>query len=219
MKSRSKTHKLSHYLRATVFIYLMSQLAFSWADTSSQPEQGLLILGDSLSAGFGLLEGEEWPALLQQRLLHKKSSVRIINASISGETSLGGASRITALLDRHPVTWLIIELGANDGLRGQSLSQMRDNLSFIIEQAQSRNIKVLLLGMHIPPNYGKRYTQAFHQSFVKVSQAFDVPLIPFFLDGVAGEAALNQADGIHPTAEAQPIILNTVWPAIKTLLD
>lgn len=209
--------KSSPLILTVLFALIMSLSTPLYSENKEQ--QKLLIIGDSLSAGFGLFEGEEWPALLQIRFNKQGFNIKVINASISGETSLGGASRIEKLLKKHEPSWVVLELGANDGLQGQSLKSMRQNLNIIISQSHANNSQVLLLGMHIPPNYGSRYANSFHQSFIDISQSKNVDLVPFFLENVAGIKALNQSDGIHPTAEAQPIILNNVWPAIKTLIS
>ena len=178
----------------------------------------LLILGDSLSAGFMLNQGDEWPALLQSKLDSSQSKIFVVNASISGETSLGGVSRIKPLLEQHNPRWLILELGANDGLQGKSIKSMHYNLSEIIHIAQQQNTQVILLGMHIPPNYGKRYSQSFHQVFSSLSEEFKITFHPFFLEGIAGKPKLNLADGIHPTAEAQSLVLNNIWTILKPIL-
>lgn len=177
--------------------------------------QTVLIFGDSLSAGYGLNVGEEWPALLSKDL---GQTIQIINESISGETTAGGLLRFTDALQNNTPDILILELGANDGLRGLSIKTMKKNLSLMIEQAQAIGAQVILVGMHIPPNYGKRYTQSFHQAFVSLSEAYDVSFIPFLLNNIALKPELMQKDGLHPTAEAQPMIMNLVNKYLKPLL-
>lgn len=181
-------------------------------------QANILILGDSLSAGFMLEKGEEWPALLQNTLDDSAIKFIVVNASISGETTTGGLSRVQALLDKHQPRWLILELGANDGLQGSSLKQMHSNLEKIIQLASSKSCEVLLVGMHIPPNYGKRYSDSFYQVYLKLQHSYQLSFVPFILDGVAGKPEMNLADGIHPIAAAQPQVLNNIWSVFKPLL-
>ena len=179
----------------------------------------ILILGDSLSAGFMLEKGSEWPALLQKKLDNAQLNYQVINASISGETSLGGLSRLKKLLKKHQPQWLILELGANDGLQGLSITQFKKNMQTIIELTQQQQASVLLLGMHIPPNYGKRYSKSFHEVYLTLQADYNLPLVPFFLEGIAGVPSLNLTDGIHPTAQAQPLVLNNIWPQLNLQLS
>ncbi|HEY8606552.1 MAG TPA: arylesterase [Noviherbaspirillum sp.] len=178
----------------------------------------LLVLGDSLSAEYGLVRGTGWVTLLEKRLQEEKLPATIVNASISGETTSGGKARLPALLARHRPDLVIIELGGNDGLRGLPVAGAEANLREMITAAQKANARVLLVGMQIPPNYGKEYTQRFFGMYRKLAQENKVPLVPFFLEGLAERADLFQADRIHPTAEAQPIMLNNVWPHLKNML-
>ena len=181
----------------------------------------LLVLGDSLSAEYGLQRGEGWVALLQTRLDQEKIPARVVNASISGDTTSGGRSRLPALLALHKPTLLIIELGGNDALRGLPLGMSQDNLRAMVQAAQVTGAKVLLLGMQMPPNYGQAYAKQFADMFSKVARDRQVSLVPFLLKGVAdGPDALKlfQADRIHPLAAAHPTILNNVWPTLKKLL-
>ncbi len=178
----------------------------------------LLVLGDSISAAFGLDTRQGWVALLEKRLLEQGYEHRVVNASISGETSAGGAARIATLLAEHQPQWVIVELGGNDGLRGQSLTQLQQNLAQIIDQSRAGGARVLLLGMRLPPNYGVRYTQAFAQVFADLAAEKQVPLVPFFLEGVGGVTGMMQPDGIHPTAQAQPILLDNLWSGLQPLL-
>lgn len=179
----------------------------------------LLIVGDSLSAGYGLVAGEEWPALLQNRLKQTHPQYTIVNASLSGETSSGGLSRFSALLEQHPADIVILELGANDGLRGQSLKLLHSNLSRMIEQAQASSAKVLLLGMMVPPNYGKRYSDAFQKVYTDLQEHYAIAFVPFFLEGIAGNEDLLLSDNLHPNAKAQPLILENIWESIEDLLQ
>jgi acyl-CoA thioesterase-1 len=191
----------------------------SWAHT-------ILVLGDSLSAAYGIPRESGWVALLQQRLTgqqkltdqQKLTNGNVVNAGISGDTTEGGLARLPQLLEKHHPDIVIIELGANDGLRGFQIRRMRDNLEQLIQLSQKGNAKVLLLGMKIPPNYGLRYTSDFYESYTLLAHQYDIPLVPFFLDGVATHPELIQADGLHPRAEAQQKLLDNVWPYLQKLL-
>lgn len=178
----------------------------------------LLVVGDSISAAFGLDSRQGWVALLEKRLADEGFEHKVINASISGDTSAGGAARLPALLAEHKPELVIIELGGNDGLRGQAPAQLQQNLASMVEKSQQAGAKVLLLGMRLPPNYGARYTTAFAQVFTDVAEQKQVPLVPFFLEGVGGVPGMMQSDGIHPTEGAQPLLLENAWPALKPLL-
>lgn len=178
----------------------------------------LLVVGDSISAGFGLDTRQGWVSLLQQRLEAQGNDAKVVNASISGDTSAGGQARLPALLAAHKPELVIIELGGNDGLRGQPPAQLKQNLASMIERSQASGAKVVLLGMRLPPNYGLRYTTAFAQVFEELGADKEVPLVPFFLEGVGGVPELMQADGIHPAQAAQERLLENAWPVIKPLL-
>lgn len=180
----------------------------------------ILVLGDSLSAEYGLARGEGWVNLLQKKLEAEKISTPIVNASISGETTSGGATRLQALLDKHQPAVVVIELGANDALRGLSLTATQQNLRGMVAAAKKAKAKVLLVGMQIPPNYGTDYTRQFADLFPKIAKETKSALVPFMLKGVADKADPNlfQADRIHPAAVAHPIILNNIWPQLKPLL-
>jgi acyl-CoA thioesterase I len=181
----------------------------------------LLVVGDSLSAEYGLRRGTGWVALLEKRLTAENISAKVINASISGDTTSGGRSRLSALLAQHKPTHVVIELGGNDALRGLPLKMTQENLSFMTEASQKAGAKVLLLGMQVPPNYGADYSAQFAKAFENVASARKAPLVPFFLKGVADGAdalKLFQADRIHPKEEAHPIMLDNVWPALKKIL-
>ncbi len=180
----------------------------------------ILVLGDSLSAEYGLARGEGWVNLLQKKLEAEKISTPIVNASISGETTSGGAARLQALLDKHQPAVVVIELGANDALRGLSLTATQQNLRGMVTAAKKAKAKVLLVGMQIPPNYGTDYTRQFADLFPKIAKETKSALVPFMLKGVADKADPNlfQADRIHPAAVAHPIILNNIWPQLKPLL-
>lgn len=178
----------------------------------------LLVVGDSISAAFGLDSRQGWVALLEKRLDEEGFEHSVVNASISGDTSAGGAARLSALLAEHKPELVIIELGGNDGLRGQPPAQLQQNLASMIDKSQSAGADVLLLGMRLPPNYGARYTTSFAQVFADLAEQKKVPLVPFFLEGVGGVPGMMQADGIHPTESAQAVLLENVWPTLKPLL-
>ncbi|MEK0364251.1 arylesterase [Pseudomonas sp. CBC3] len=178
----------------------------------------VLVVGDSISAAFGLETSQGWVHLLQQRLEDKALDHRVVNASISGDTSAGGLSRLPALLDEHEPEVVILELGGNDGLRGQSPAQLKQNLAAMTEMSQQADAKVLLLGMRLPPNLGQRYTTAFAQAFDSLAADKELPYVPFFLEGVGGVEGMMQPDRIHPTASAQQRLLDNVWPVLEPLL-
>jgi acyl-CoA thioesterase-1 len=179
----------------------------------------ILVWGDSLSAGYQLRPGQDWPTLLQTRLIQQGFPHTVVNASVSGETSAGGRSRLPAALAAHRPAVLILALGANDGLRGLRPQLMADNLDAMITAAHAHGARVLLVGMQLPPNYGPAYTRRFHDTFQELAARHDVPLVPFLLDGFAARAEMFLADGIHPNAGAQPLILDTVWQHLRPLLD
>ncbi len=200
-------------------------LAVSAAGAGSVRAQGaqrkLLIVGDSLSAEYGLPRGTGWVALLEQRLAREKLPVTVINASISGDTTSGGRSRLPALLKQHRPHVVLIELGGNDALRGLPLQMTRNNLLEMARASKAAGAKVLIAGMQVPPNYGRKYSDDFFALFADVAQAEDTALVPFFLAGVADGPdadAMFQPDRIHPKAEAHPRILATVWPVLRPLL-
>ncbi|WP_172928916.1 arylesterase [Pseudomonas sp. MS19] len=187
-----------------------------WGQTAAAST--VLVVGDSISAAFGLDTRQGWVALLQERMAAEGFSEQVVNASISGDTTAGGASRLPTLLQEHKPKVVVVELGGNDGLRGLAPVQMQQNLSSMIEQSKQAGAEVLLLGMQLPPNYGKRYTTAFAKVFSDLAREQQVALVPFLLEGVGGVPRLMQADGIHPAAEAQSILLENVWPQLKPLL-
>ena len=178
----------------------------------------LLVFGDSLSAAYGIGQQAGWVALLQERLRQKRLDYTVINASVSGETTSGGAARIAATLTAYKPAIVIVALGANDGLRGLPLAQMRDNLAVILRAAQKSGSRVLLAGMKMPPNYGPQYTQAFEQAYVALARQFKSALVPFLLDGVAGKRELFLDDNLHPNGQAQPVILENVWKQLAPML-
>ncbi len=176
------------------------------------------MFGDSLSAAYGIPGARGWVALLEEKLKRERSDYSVANASISGETSAGGRARIDAALARHRPAVVILELGANDGLRGLPLAQMRENLAAIIERAQKAGARVLLVGMRVPPNYGDEYAERFSRTFAELAKRHKTALVPFMLEGFAERPELFQPDRIHPLAEAQPLILERVWPRLAPLL-
>ena len=178
----------------------------------------VLVWGDSLSAGYGLRPNEAWPILLEQRIGESKLPHKVINASISGETTAGGRSRLPAALQAYKPSVVIIELGANDGLRGLPASAMVANLQAMIDASKQAGAKVLLIGMRMPPNYGPDYTSRFEKAFLDLAKANKTRLVPFMMEGFADKRNYFQQDGIHPVADAQPVILDTIWQQLKPLL-
>ncbi|MDP2239259.1 MAG: arylesterase [Burkholderiales bacterium] len=178
----------------------------------------IMVYGDSLSAGYGLPQEQGWVSLLQKKLHAENKDYKVINLSISGETTLGGKNRIASALEAHRPAIVIIALGANDGLRGQNLEAMRANLEAIIQTCRRFKARVLLIGMRLPPNYGPIYGEKFHQVFVDLARRRNLALAPFLLEGFGEDRALFQADGIHPAAPAQPLMMDTVWKTLRPLL-
>lgn len=179
----------------------------------------VLVLGDSLSAGYGIPLDQGWVGLLRERLRRQQLPHRVVNASISGDTTAGGLTRLPALLDAHEPAVVVIELGANDGLRGLPPAQIEQALGEMAAMAQSRGARVLMLGVRLPPNYGAAYAERFQQSFVRAAASGGAVLVPQMLAGVAERPELMQADGLHPTADAQPRVLDNLWPELLPLLE
>jgi acyl-CoA thioesterase I len=188
------------------------------AATAASDLPKIVILGDSLTAGLGLDRAHSFPSLLQARLDREGYEYRVVNAGVSGDTSAGGLRRLDWALEGN-VRVLVVELGANDGLRGLPVSGMKKNLAEIITRAQARGITVILAGMEAPPNYGPQYTDEFRRAFRELATTHNVPLIPFLLEGVAGLREMNQGDGIHPNPEGARIVENTVWRALEPVLE
>lgn len=188
-------------------------------EAEARREARILVLGDSISAAYGMSLEQGWVALLARRLKSRRPASEVINASISGDTSAGGLRRLPALLAEHAPSLVVLELGGNDGLRGYPTPRLRDNLTAMARLAQAAGSAVLILPMEIPPNYGPRYTRAFRASFTQAAAASASTLGPFPLDGIATQRALMQDDGIHPSVEAQPIIADLLEPVILKLLD
>ncbi|MFO0509454.1 MAG: arylesterase [Gammaproteobacteria bacterium] len=185
---------------------------------AATPAPAILVVGDSISAGYGLAANEGWVALLQSRLKSHGYGYRVVNASVSGETTTGGLARLPRALSVHRPAIVIIELGGNDGLRGLPLETSRTNLERMINLSKGAGARVLLLGMKIPPNYGARYSEGFEKVFRDLARQHKLAFEPFFLSKIALEQGMIQEDGLHPTAKAQPVMLDTMWPALKPLL-
>jgi acyl-CoA thioesterase-1 len=206
-------YKMKIYL----FLLLTIVTSLACAQNTTLGTTKILVMGDSLSAGYGIDIQKGWVNLLEKEIT-KKHAVQIINASVSGETSSGGNTRLPALLAEHKPDIVILELGGNDGLRGQPLKLLEKNLQAMIDASKKIEAKVLLAGMQIPPNYGARYSNQFKELYPKLAEQNQLGLIPFLLEGIGGNETLVQRDGIHPTAEAQPIIVKNVLPELEKLL-
>lgn len=194
--------------------------SLAWASPQhTSPESTILVLGDSLSAEYGLRRGSGWVSVIEQRLSEQNPTYQIHNSSISGDTTSGGLSRLPAALEQYQPGIVIIELGANDALRGLSLSMTEKNLADMIELSQQANARVLLLGMQIPPNYGRKYTEQFQNLYPMLAERHNTQLTPFLLDGIAADRSRFQADGIHPNEEAQSVLAENVWEQLAPMLQ
>jgi acyl-CoA thioesterase I len=211
------SYQVEKILRAALRALMLIALT-SFATSAYSASKTVLVLGDSLSAEYGLAHGDGWVSLLQKKLAAEKIAAPIVNASISGETTSGGKERLPSLLDKYRPAVVVLELGANDALRGLSLAATQDNLRAMIAGAKNAKARVLLIGMQIPPNYGLDYTRQFSALFPKLARETKSALVPFMLQGIADKPELFQADRMHPTAEAHPAILNNIWPQLKPLL-
>ena len=200
--------------------YLLQFLLLVIVQIAPAHAQGgvILVLGDSLSSAYGLDVKAGWVQLLQNRLDKQNAAYRVVNASISGDTTNGGAARLPSALEKHAPDVVVVELGGNDGLRGLPLTVTRANLERIIVESQTAGARVLLLGMRLPPNYGPAYNNAFHAIYEQLANQYQVGRVPFLLDGIGAVEGMMQADGIHPRSEAQPLMLENVWPHLKPLL-
>lgn len=205
-------------LGVCVCALLLASIATTAAEQTRPATGGVLVVGDSISAAYGMSLAEGWVALLAEQLKGSYPQLAVVNASISGETSAGAAARLPQLLQAHQPSVVIIELGGNDGLRGYPIKRLRQNLRGMTELAQAGGARVLLLGMQIPPNYGSRYSGEFYASYARVATQTDSALVPFLLEGIATDSALMQADGIHPQPDAQPRLLANLWPQLQPLL-
>jgi len=205
---------VSVFLSSTVF-----QPSIALAEPTASPKTGVILaFGDSLTAGLGLPVDQAYPAILERRLQDTGFRYQVINSGVSGETTAGGLRRLDWVLKRHQPDIVILELGANDGLRGLNLQQMKKNLSRIIERFQKEDITVILAGMKIPPNYGRSYTGAFENTFTSLADDYKLTLIPFFLEGVAANPTLNQRDGLHPTAKGYEVVIDKIFPIVESVI-
>jgi acyl-CoA thioesterase-1 len=207
---------MSRFVVILLSLFAVLPGAMARATPSGKPV--ILVYGDSLSAGYGIAVDEGWVSLLADRVHREGYGFQVVNASVSGETSSGGLERLPRALATHDPAIVVLELGANDGLRGLPVASTRSNLEDMIRLAMQGKRRVLLLGMRMPPNYGERYTQAFERMYAELARVHHTALVPFFLAGVAGKPELIQADGLHPNARGQPLLLDNVWPALAPLL-
>jgi acyl-CoA thioesterase-1 len=212
--------RLNYFLLLVIAVIMAHPV---YADDPAQPGQEkepvIVILGDSLSAAYGMEISQSWPSLLQERLIQNGYTYRVFNSSIAGDTTQGGLARLPRLLGRHTPELVILELGGNDGLRGLPIEVTRGNLSLMIEQSQSAGAAVILAEMRIPPNYGLSYTEKFNAMYTVLAGEYGISLLPFLLQDIALEDGLMQADVIHPTALAQPLIVDQVWQVLQPLLS
>ena len=198
----------------TLLLFIFASLPLA----AAAAEKSILVLGDSLSAAYGLARERGWVALLEERLKRERLDYSVVNASISGDTTGGARARLQPLLDKHRPSIVVIELGGNDGLRGLPVTQMRSNLSAIINEVLTTGARGVLVGVKLPPNYGEVYTSAFEAAYRELAKTHRVPLVPFILEDFADKPEFFQPDRIHPTAEAQPLMLDRVWGGLKPLL-
>ena len=210
-----------HFIALPVLVAVAGNCAWAAPPQITSPSKVILVVGDSLSAEYGLKRGTGWVALLEKKLQSEQPGFTVVNASISGDTTAGGRSRLSGLLKKHRPSHVVIELGGNDALRGLPLKLTRDNLNVMTQAAQSAGAKVLLVGMQVPPNYGASYTEQFASMFEKIASEQKLPLVPFLLSGFGDAPDATQwfqSDRIHPNAKAQPLMLSNVWPKLKPLL-
>jgi len=198
---------------------LLLYISLPWGRVDADSTRTLLVYGDSLSAGYGIDETRGWVQLLDEKVRNEDFPYRVINGSVSGETTTGGLSRLPAMLETYQPDLVILELGGNDGLRGLPLDSIRENLEAMVGLAREQGAEVLLVGIQIPPNYGPRYTEPFYRQYSEIAEDLDLPLVPFLIDGIPQQPELMQNDGIHPRAEAQGMILDNVWPFLEPLLN
>jgi acyl-CoA thioesterase-1 len=215
-----RIHSLFRLLAIMLCCVLKLSLPQAHAGENSQSMQHtILIVGDSISAGFGIDKQQGWVALLDEKLKQQSPLHTLINASISGETTSGGANRLKKMLEKYKPTLVVLELGGNDGLRGTSIKLITQNLTYMINLSRQTDAKVLLLGMRIPPNYGQTYSERFANQYQQLASELKVKTVPFLLNGIAGQRGMMQADGIHPTQGAQPLMASSVWEALQSLLN
>ena len=202
----------STMLRIILFVLLWSAAGITHAAAT------ILVFGDSIAAGYGLPQGAGWAELLRERLAREKYDYKVVNASLTGETTVGGKNRLAAALVRHKPQIVILELGGNDGLRGTAIGTLHGNLAAMIADCRKYNSRVLLIGMRVPPNYGSDYEEKFRAVYAAVARSHRVPLVPFLFEGFATDRGKFQPDGIHPTAAAQAQMLDTVWQQLRPML-
>ena len=208
------------FLKSKISVVSLCFLSFvAWSLPALAANPKILIYGDSLSAAYGIPQQQGWVALLKEKLHAESLNYDIINASISGETTSGGLTRFAGTIKQVKPKIVILELGANDGLRGLPIKDMHNNLESMIQQSKQSGVKVLLVGMRIPPNYGPRYTAEFSQTYIAIASQHKIPLVPFMLDNVAAKPELIQQDGLHPNTSGQPIILDNIWQQLRLLLN
>ncbi len=205
-------------LRLCCAVVVFCSLAWAPGAPAMESARTLLVLGDSLSAAYGMSVERGWVSLLDARLAQTGHAYRVVNASVSGETTRGGLRRLAPLLSQHEPALVIIELGGNDGLRGVDLNATRRHLERMVAAAQAAGAQVLLVGVRLPPNFGPAYRERFESVYTEIAAQFDTPLVPFLLEGVALNPSLMQDDGIHPRAEAQALMLDVVWPYLQPML-
>lgn len=218
MTGISAKHILPRQLCSALFI-LCSLLLLVVPTHAQDDAPVLLVFGDSLSAGYRMNEEEGWVALLSARLTEEGANFRVVNASVSGETTDGGLARLPAALDTHKPAIVILELGGNDGLRGLPVANIKENLMQMVVLSQAAGARVILAGIQIPPNYGPRYAGPFTSQYQEIAEDMGLPLIPFLIDGIPQQPELMQDDGIHPRAEAQGLVLENVWPVLAPVLN
>ncbi len=217
LKFKLLRFKLLRFKRLTLSLISLCFVACSLPVLADNPK--ILVYGDSLSAVYGVAQAQGWPALLQNKLNEKNQRYDVINASISGETTSGGLSRLATTLVEFKPNIIILELGANDGLRGLPVQEMAKNLDAMIMLSKKNKAQIVLIGMRIPPNYGPKYSSEFRQTYTKLSQQHKVTLVPFMLENVATNPKFTQDDGLHPNSLAQPLILENIWPKLHGLLN
>ncbi len=205
-------------MRSLLLLGVLIVFALCAPVASAAAAPTLLVYGDSLSAGYGLAQDKAWVSLLAQRLKREGIDYTVANASISGETTLGGLKRINATLSQYKPTLVLLALGGNDGLRGQSVDAMRNNLEAIIDACSKSKSQVVLIGMRLPPNYGNAYADKFHATYLELAKRRHLPLVPFLMEGFGDKPEWFQADGVHPALRAQPVMLATVWKTLNPLL-
>lgn len=215
----AQIHRLAFKVWLSVMVVMFAVVSFQSSAVAADTQARLLVMGDSLSAAYGLPTEQGWVALLQQKLQDENKEIKVQNASLSGETTSGGLQRLPTLLKQHQPNYVIIELGANDALRGQNLRVTEQNLARMIEMSQTQGAKVMLLGIRLPTNYGPAYDAQLARVYAGLAERYALVFDPFFLETVALEPDLMQDDALHPNQQAQPLILKRLWPLVQKLLD